>query len=682
MKKHISVLIMLLIAGQAIAGAPDSLWSRTSGWPFEDTYNDIRQTSDGGYIIAGYFYPNPPYGFYNDARLVRTDASGNTLWSLDYGYPGYNDDNFNWVCQTPDGGFAVVGYVRAARAGWCNDHSNGLLLRTDANGNILWSREFNAGSHEDVFSGGLRESDGSYALWGYSASDVPGCADGWMLKTNANGDSLWSRTYGGAARDLFQSGAPTSDGGYILAGTTESFGAGGWDFWLVKTDANGNSLWSRTYGGSSDEGCATVIQTSDGGYAMLGYTASFGAGGGDVWLVKANANGDSLWSRTFGGLQYDQGIGMEETADGGLILVGVTCSFGHGGGDMWLIKTDANGNMIWSRTYGGSSWDSGSAVRQTSDGGFILAGTTFSFGGYYDGWLVKTGPELPGSGYVTLVSPGPPDWGYRLHWQEGSVSQLIFTSLCPGTTGSVTGEAAQAGWTATSGNEFVMFTAANPLTSGSLSGFVLSHPYCGGDVVTWIAGDSTGSVDGPLPVELMSFTAIEGDQQVTLRWVTASETNNDYFEIRRDAVLVAQVESEGSSTSGHEYSWTDQGLENGVIYTYTLTAVDMSGGQEEIGRVNATPTDAATVTEYALHQNYPNPFNANTVIRYALPEAGRVTLKVYNTVGQVVATLVDKEQAANTYRVTFDASPLTSGVYVYVIEVNDYRSAHKMALIK
>ncbi|MBU0508236.1 right-handed parallel beta-helix repeat-containing protein [bacterium] len=213
------------------------------------------------------------------------------------------------------------------------------------------------------------------------------------MKTNANGDSLWSRTFGGSQADECYAVRQTTDGGYVLVGHTSSFGAGSLDIWVVKTDSNGSGLWNRTYGGGGSEQCGSIRQTTDGGY-ILGGRTSIGAGNGDYWMVKISANGDSLWSRTFGGSNIDEGGNIQQTAEGGYIFGGYTQSFGMGGSDFWLVKTNENGDSLWSRVYGGTQDDACTFVQQTADGGYVWAGYTCSIGaGGYDFWLVKTEPD-------------------------------------------------------------------------------------------------------------------------------------------------------------------------------------------------------------------------------------------------------------------------------------------------
>ena len=205
----------------------------------------------------------------------------------------------------------------------------------------------------------------------------------------------WNKTYGGANGDLAYSVIQTNDGGYALAGYTASFGAVLIDFWLVKTDSAGNLVWSQTYGGANFDEAYSMIQTSDGGYALAGYTESFGAGAADFWLVKTDSAGNLVWSRTYGGANGDVAYSVIQTSDGGYALACMTASFGAGWSDFWLVKTDSTGNMIWSQTYGGANDDVAYSVIQTNDGGYALAGFTKSFGaGGQDFWLVKVAPEV------------------------------------------------------------------------------------------------------------------------------------------------------------------------------------------------------------------------------------------------------------------------------------------------
>jgi len=243
--------------------------------------------------------------------------------------------------------------------------------------------------------------DGGYALAGSTGSFGAGTDDFWLVKVDASGNHEWNQKYGGLDNDEARSVVQTVDGGYALAGVTGTYFARNSDFWLVKTDSSGNHEWNQTYGGKRNDEVRSVVQTVDGGYALAGYTNSFGAGGGhffwgraDFWLVKTDEAGNMQWSKTYGGLGNERAYSMVLTVDGGYALAGSITYSGeafNGSFDFWLVKTDASGNHEWNQTYGGQDHDETRSVIQTVDGGYALAGQTVSFGaGSTDFWLVKT----------------------------------------------------------------------------------------------------------------------------------------------------------------------------------------------------------------------------------------------------------------------------------------------------
>jgi hypothetical protein len=214
---------------------------------------------------------------------------------------------------------------------------------------------------------------------------------------------VWNQTYGGTDSDGADSVVQTADGGFVLAGDTRLSWDSSADYWLIKTDASGNHEWNHTYGGAQSDHAHSVVQTTDGGYALAGETASFGAGRSDVWLVKTDASGTPLWDKTYGGRFYDAAFSLVQTVDGGYALAGYSYSFGTDFNvpDFWLVKVDGNGNHVWNQTYGGPPLDRARCVVQTMDGGFALVGETWSYGaGEDDVYLVKTDefgviPEFP-----------------------------------------------------------------------------------------------------------------------------------------------------------------------------------------------------------------------------------------------------------------------------------------------
>jgi len=371
----LSVYLVALFTQSAYAVVS---FAKTYGGVDVDWATSVQQTSDGGYILAGTTYSFGA-GRY-DAFLVKTDAYGNISWAKTYG--GLGDDEFHNFSQTLYGGYILAGVTYSFGAGI-------FLVETSAYGNIIWAKTY-GGLGVYRTTSVQQRSDGGYILAGYGVVGA-GYYDAFLVKTDAYGNISWAKTYGGTSGDYAFSLQQTSDGGYILAGYTRSFGVGGSDAFLVKTDANGNVIWAKTYGGTSDDLFYNFLQTSDGGYILAGWTSSFGAGGSDVFLVKTDANGNIIWAKTYGGTSSDGAFSVQQTSDGGYILAGFTYSFGAGGSDVFLVKTDANGNIQWAKTYGGTGGENATSVLQTSDGGYILAGETNSFGaGGGDAFLIKT----------------------------------------------------------------------------------------------------------------------------------------------------------------------------------------------------------------------------------------------------------------------------------------------------
>jgi hypothetical protein len=216
---------------------------------------------------------------------------------------------------------------------------------------------------------------------------------------------LWSKKYGGTDNDGALSVVQTSDGGYALTGYTYSYGAGDADVWLVKVDEYGNVQWNKTYGGTDNDGAFLVVQTADEGYAISGRTASFGSGNFDFWLVKADEYGNLQWNKTYGGAGEERALSVVQTADEGYALAGFTGSSGAGKLDVWLVKTDSAGNQLWNSTCGGTDNDRAQAAVQSNDGGYALAGYTCSYGaGDADFWLVKVqgGASSGSSGFILI----------------------------------------------------------------------------------------------------------------------------------------------------------------------------------------------------------------------------------------------------------------------------------------
>ncbi len=308
------------------------------------------------------------------------------MWNGTYG--GTGSDVGNSVLQAKDDGYVIAGTTSSYGVG----KGDAWLIKTNQKGNEKWNRTF-GGSSDDSGEVVLQIEDSSYLLAGATSSFGAGDFDAWLIKTNFDGKEHWNKTYGGSSYDWGYSVQEIKDGGYIIAGETRSYGAGGSDVWLIKTDASGNEDWNRTFGGSKDDGGRAVQRTKDDGYVIAGFTESYGAGGKDVWLIKTDAAGKEQWNITFGGSRDDCGESVQQVKDGGYIIAsGANAPLTNKSltGDAWLIRTDSNGTMQWGKifSFGNSDYNLGTAAQETKDGGYILAG--YGLGTEIDAWLIKT----------------------------------------------------------------------------------------------------------------------------------------------------------------------------------------------------------------------------------------------------------------------------------------------------
>ena len=394
MKKLLLILLCLPIIGFG------QEWN--FGGSDSDYGRSVQQTADGGYIITGKArsFGNGLY----DVILTKTDANGVEKWTRYLG--GTNDEFGASVQQTADGGYIIAGEKEGPQNPWGPAFGrNVLLIKTDTFGIQQWQKQYSFADTTDDFGYSVQQTnDGGYIILGQTKDYVSWDEDIYLIKTDGNGDSLWTKTFEGVGWTCGYSVQQTTDGGFVITGEYFS------DVCLIKTDGSGNEQWNKTFGGTGYDIGRSVQQTTDGGYIITGSTPGYTSGGNgyaDVWLIKTDGNGDSLWTKTFGGLNQDFGYAVQQTNDGGYIITGWTASFGNGGNDggydVWLIKTDGSGIEQWSQTFGGTNDDMGYSVQQTTNGGYIIAGETRSLGNFggsplgVDVYLIKT----DGQGNIT-----------------------------------------------------------------------------------------------------------------------------------------------------------------------------------------------------------------------------------------------------------------------------------------
>ncbi len=460
-----------------------------------------------------------------------------TLWSKIHSISPLGDiDEGRCVRQTNDGGYIITG--SCVPEGLIS-HVDLLLLKTDSRGDQIWVKKYDRHYFEVGYSV-EQTSDGGYIIGGravtgtYPIVDTP-ISDAWILKTDANGDTLWTKIYGGSGNDYCTSIQQTPDRGYILTGTMnaeycypnlEINEEDDPDFakaWLVKTDACGDTLWTKTYLERSYSNC--VDQVSDGGYVFAGWVFPDGKDDSDVLIIKTDASGDTLWTKTIGGDDYDAGFHVRQTGDG-YIIVGQTKPRGEDY-DALLIKTDLSGELLWSKTFGGALSDAGFTV-EVFDAGYFITGTTngtWWLTAMADMWVFAT------------------DFDGNLLWEK--IYDIRFAEMA--------------------------FSGVLTIDGGYVISGTTSHGF-GGDL--WLA----------------------------------------------------KLGQESSRVDNH----------------------------------------ASGISGYVLHQNYPNPFNAETTISFELDQSSSVTLKIYDIVGTEVLTILDDiHYRAGSHSVHLNGNRMASGVYFY-----------------
>ncbi|MEI6103915.1 MAG: hypothetical protein WCP70_08210 [Methanothrix sp.] len=374
----IFILIFTVLSSSfsALAAEPEEEWNLTFGGRYADGAWCLQETKDGGNILVG---NSASRGEGSDLLLIRTDKLGKCIWSRIWG--GSGEDVGYFVQETEDGGFIVTGSTKSFTMGeellW--------LVKTDGNGSLSWDKTF-GGFVSSSGDGGWsvnETDDGGYITAGYTQSLGSGRKDLWLLKTDAIGSKIWDKTFGGREDDVGMSVLQSRDGGFIVAGRTASFGKGGDDIWLLKTDSQGEELWNRTFGGKQDDAGFQVVELKD-GYAVVGRTES-GSDKNKIILIKVDPNGQKLWEKTYRGSSASS---LQSTKEDGYIIAG-RIDNKKTGRDALIIKTDSTGRQEWSMTLGGSFDDIGTYVIHSRDG-YKLAGITSSYGqGREDVWLVK-----------------------------------------------------------------------------------------------------------------------------------------------------------------------------------------------------------------------------------------------------------------------------------------------------
>ncbi len=443
----IRIFVTVLFCFNAFNGnaQPPMEWQRCFGGGNVEQNSGITPTLDGGYITVG--TSNSVNGDVTgnhgneDLWVVKMDSTGAIEWQKSYG--GSVVDVAFGIVQASDGGYVVHGFKYSQDGDiTCGDQY--WVFKINNAGTLTWQQCFkialgNRGGNPSVIE---TPDHGFVVATGCYASDWGGASGGTdflLIKLDSSGNSEWHRCLGGESDECATSIKCTKDGGYIIAGYSNSSLPGFhnstvngnyfYDFYVVKTDGGGNIIWQKCYGGNNEDIAYSVVETPDGGYSVAGYTYSNEGdvtglqGLVDFWVIRLSGTGDLLWNKCYGGSSLDQAQTILNTTDNGFIVGGYTSSNDYdvsgmrGSSDYWLIKINSEGALNWQKCLGGSSTEYFTGAAQTRDGGFIVSGTSASNDsdvsgnrGNQDYWIVKLYPEsyMPGApGFQPFVKVFP-----------------------------------------------------------------------------------------------------------------------------------------------------------------------------------------------------------------------------------------------------------------------------------
>ena len=393
----ISFLSVNYVSGETMGSA--ITWDKTFGGNGGDMGFSIIQTENGGYAVSGYTildreerkdtwraklgYIELTEDKRQDFWIIKIDKNGNIEWDEVFGENG--PDIANSIIRTKDGGYAVAGFIWTIYAG----KQDIWIIKLDENGNKEWDKTFDKDENDVAYSI-IQTKDGGYAIAGSTGLKLWGEVNCWVIKLDAKGNMEWENSFGGTGWDEIFSIVQTKDGSFVTTGCVWSKGAGRGDIYVAKLNKNGDLLWDKTFGGSENDEAHSIIQTDDEGYAVTGFTVLEDTGDRDIWVIKLDKDGNKIWDKTLGGASEDWANSIVQTEDESYMVAGWTKSMGAGKTDVWIIKLDKRGNLIWDKTFGGSEDDEAHSIVQTEDGGYAVAGWTKSKGaGNSDIWVIK-----------------------------------------------------------------------------------------------------------------------------------------------------------------------------------------------------------------------------------------------------------------------------------------------------
>ncbi|MCE3259722.1 MAG: lipoprotein [Bacteroidetes bacterium] len=380
------LLLLLAVFNLPLTNSAQVTFEKTYPTTYDKTSRDVLPTSDGGYILVG--MTNNSNITDCDLLIMKTDAMGNQLWAKTYG--GAKPDYAYGMVETTDGNYFVTGYSQSFGGGDYDIY----LIKFDPNGDKIFEKTFGSWGNEEAREI-IKTSDGNYVIVGTSNS-FSSTQDMVLIKIDNSGTAIWTKTYGGSDKEYGNSVKQCSDGGYIIGGQTFTWGQNG-DTYVVRTNATGDTLWTKYYGSPLSDEAGSILSNSDGGFtfAIRDSTASNDI---DVRVINVNSTGTVNWNKNYGASLKDTPKTLCATSDGGYLVGAISRSFGWINPDMWLLKMNSAGDTTWSRHFGSSDHEHCHMAKQMTDGSYLAAGHARSWGPGQKVYFLK----LNSSGVVSV----------------------------------------------------------------------------------------------------------------------------------------------------------------------------------------------------------------------------------------------------------------------------------------
>jgi len=657
---------------------------RTFGGTGFDEGRYVEETSDGGYIIAG---STNSFGSGSyDVWLIKTDSNGNRLWDRTYG--GSASDYGYCVKQIKDG-FIITGYTESFGAG----SDDILLIKTDNLGNEIWTKTF-GGTERDRGNSLVEAGDGGYVITGYTESFGAGSKDIVLVKTDSDGNQLWYKTYGGELSDHAVNLAKTSDGGYLLAG---SLGVTGdlynyTQMYFLKVDVTGNEEWSKTYGELDTRQYGySAFQASDGCCYLAGWFDLPGIWPPpdyQSWIIKIDALGNEIWNNKYEGSLFSATL----SPDDGIILVGINWIETKDSNDILLQKINKEGTVEWNKMFGGETEDYGYSVIEAENNTYVFAGSTSSYGsGSYDAWLIKTdsfGNEVFGDQKI-LINDNSKIIIQNCKIQNMNDYGIIVNNASPVIS-----------------NNLITGNKGGIKLSGSSTHFIVNNTIADNDSIgIWFEGNSDVScINNIIYGNGIYQVFLADDESDPSFYYNDIQGGLATFGTGWGVIYSGSYENNIDADplfidSGYEIFVNSPCFNSGMpdldendLIEMNMPLYDIAGNQ----RIRLDRIDIGSFETYEvgiennnmpliteLRQNYPNPFNPSTEINYSLKSEGMVTLSVFNTKGELVSSLVNGMKTAGNHSVNFNGEGLNSGIYFYKLSVDSKPvQSRKMMMLK